>query len=1138
MSRTNESNAFRSSTLTKAAACICLAVSTCIPAFAAGADNPTPVMQQQKTVTIHGTVKDTHGEALVGVSVLEKGTTNGAATNLNGQFTLNVKGSSSVLVVSYVGYQGKEITVGSQRQLTIILQEESEVLKDAVVIGYGTQRKGDVTSAIASVKAEDFTTGNIGDAGQLIKGKVAGLSITKGNGDPNEESAIRLRGVISLLGDNTPLVLIDGVEGDLTSVAPEDIASIDVLKDASAAAIYGTRGANGVIIITTNTGRRETPAKVTYSGYVTMSGFQTTDLGFMTAEDIRNGLNNSLSDLGYETDWVKEISRTAWTHNHNLSVSGGTKSTTYAASATYRNDQGVIKNTFGRDFRLRANISQYFLGDILKASFDIQHKVHLNSATKASEDSYSNIFHQAITYNPTAPVYNEDGSYYENLGANYYYNPVEIINEYLGETRINNTRMNGSLTAEPIKGWKTMVSLGTVFNNVHGATYRTSDYYSNKSAGYTGSASQSLSAYRSYNLEVTSNYKKTFDKHRLDVLVGYSWKKDISQGFSASNVNFPSDFFLYNNLELGSGLKTKEASMSSYKNISKLVGFFGRISYGYDDRYNVLLSVRREGSSKFGDNHKWGTFPSASFRWNASNEAFLKDVSWLDELSLRAGYGVTGVIPTDSYLSLTKYTFGGSYYYDEGSWKPGLSISSNPNPDIKWEKSGEFNVGLDWSVLGGRLGGSIDFYNKTTKDLLWEYAVPTPPNLYEYTTANVGTIRNRGIEVTLNAIPVRTKAFQWKITATASHNSNKVISLENDLYEMSDPFIETGYITGISIASHRWQEGQPIDRYYGLKSVGISENGLYLIENPTTGEVQEWEASMNTSSEWMQYIGHGLPKVYASLQNTFTYKGFDLSIMLTGQFGFDILNENRWLYENETYAFNRMKSVKTPYGGNTLSVNQTKTFVSYYLEKGDFVKISNITLGYTYKLKPNKYLNSVRAYLSADNLYTFTGYSGLDPELTNANIGSLGNDYHDTYPPIRSFTLGVNIEFGTNEARSQEPVVYVPVEKEVVKEVPVEKKVVEKVEKLVPDTHVVTFAVNSSEIGDKSELDRIPEGSEVEVVAYASPEGNADANLALSQRRADAVADYLKSKGIKVTRVAAKGADTEHSNRIAIVTVK
>jgi len=892
------------------------------------------------------------------------------------------------------------------------MKEDTQFLEETVVIGYGTQRKGDITSAVASVKSEDFMTGNIGDAGQLIRGKVAGLEITKGNGDPNQESAIRLRGVISLMGDNTPLVLIDGVEGDLSSVAPEDIASIDVLKDASAAAIYGTRGANGVIIITTNSGRLNSNVTVKYSGYATVSNFQKTDLGFMTAQDIRDGLNPSLQDLGYETDWVKEISRTAFTHNHNFSINGGTKSTAFSASATYRDDQGVIKSTYSNDIKIKANLSQWFFNDILKLTFDVQHTIHKNSATKASEDSYSNIFHQAVTYNPTAPVYNPDGTYYENLGANYYYNPVALINEYLGETKRNNTRINGSLTVEPIKGWQTTVTMGTVITNSYATDYKTSNYYSNVSTGYKGAANQSQNYYRTDNMEITSNYKKTIDRHRIDALVGYSYQYKVNQGFSAYNHNFPSDFFQYNNIGLGLGLKKNEASMSSYKNDNTLIGFFGRISYGYDDRYNILVSVRREGSSKFGTSNKWGTFPSVSARWNISNESFMEKAGWLSELALRAGYGVTGVIPNDSYLSLTRYNYGKTYYYDNGSWNPGLTIASNPNPDLKWEKSGEFNVGIDFSVLKNRLGFNVDYYHKTTNDLLWEYAVPTPPNLYEYTIANVGTIVNQGIELAVNAVPVQRKNFQWKINATVSHNANEVKSLSNDLYE-SDQYIETGYITGISIASHRWQVGHSIDKFFGLKSVGVSENGLFMIENPTTGEVKEWEAGMNTSSEWMQYIGHGLPTVYASLGNTFNFYGFDVGFMFTGQFGFDILNENRWLYENETYAFNRMKSVKNPpYGGQyCLSVNQTKTFVSYFLEKGDFVKLANFTVGYTYNLKPNKYLKSVRGYITGDNLFTITNYSGLDPELTNANIGSLGNDYHDTYPPIRSFTFGLNLIF-------------------------------------------------------------------------------------------------------------------------------
>jgi len=974
--------------------------------------SPTaPAAKNQAPLTVSGKVVDANGEPVPGVAVFIEGTTKGGYTDLNGVYSIEVPSANSSIQVACIGYKSATIPVGGRSKIDITMEDDVALLDEAVAIGYGTQRKGDVTSAIASVKSDDFTVGHIVDAGDLIKGKVAGLNVTKGNGDPNGSSTIRLRGIISLEGDSTPLVLIDGIEGDMSTVAAEDIASIDVLKDASAAAIYGTRGANGVILITTKNGSRDSRVTVNYNGYASVSRFSKTDLGFMTAEDVRNGLTD-LPDLGYETDWVKEISRTAFTHNHNFTITGGNKTTAFSASATYRNEQGVIKRTYNDELKMKMNLSHWMLNDMLKLSFDLQKVLHKNSATRASSDSYSNIFHQALTYNPTAPVYTEDGEYYENLGASYYYNPVAIINELNGSTKTERTRMTGTITFEPIQGWQTSLMLGTSRSNTHSDRFYTSDYYSSKMNDYTGQADQTYSYSQKNYLELTSTYKHQWDKHRFEALAGYSYEYNMYEGFYAYNLNFPTDLFEANNLASGTGIKTGLASMSSYKNDNKLIGFFGRVSYGYDDRYNVLLSIRREGSSKFGANHKWGTFPSASFRWNLHNEEFMRGYDWLDLLDVRLGWGITGVIPSTSYLSLTRYDYGNIYYFENGSWLPGLQIASNPNPDLKWERSREINLGFDWSIYNGRFGGSLDIYNKKTSDLLWEYAVPTPPNLYDETLANVGVITNKGIEVALNFVPVRTKDLEWKVNLTASHNDNKLVSLSNDLYE-SDSYIDTGYITGISIPSHRMEEGMSLDNYYGLKSVGVSENGVFLIENPETGEVAEWEASMNTDEAWKQYLGHGLPKLYLGLGTTLNYKNFDMSMQFTGQFGFQILNENRWLYENNTYAFNRMKSVTNPpYGGEyTLSVAQAKTYVSYFLEKGDFLKLTNLTLGYTFPLKNNSWVKGLRAYISGDNLFTITSYSGLDPELSNDVLGSFGNDYHDTYPPIRSFTLGLNLMF-------------------------------------------------------------------------------------------------------------------------------
>lgn len=995
----------------KVSACVVLSAG-CLPMATYAESVGAPVVEtvlQQKAIS--GKVVDSKGESIIGANIMEKGTSNGTITDFDGNFSLNVS-AKSVLQISYIGYKTQEIPVSQLKAGAVItLKEDTEVMDEVVVIGYGTQRKGDVTSAIASVKAEDFTVGKVGDAADLIKGKVAGLSIAKGSGDPNATSAIRLRGVISVNGSTTPLILIDGVEGDLSTVAPENIEAIDVLKDASAAAIYGTRGANGVILITTKTGKREAHTTASYSGYVSASQFGK-KLDFMTAEDVRAGKTN-FTDKGYDTDWLDAISRTGFTHNHNFNISGGTKQTTYSADFTYRKEDGVIMNTYAEDIRMRFDVSHWMLNDMLKVNLNMVKKWHKNSATNATATDQSNIYRQAIARNPTAPIYNEDGSYNEDFGVNYYYNPVGMLEERLGNYTYEETRAAGNITFEPIKGWQTNLMLATSRFGAHDKGYNTSDYYGNQLNQWTGYAYHTNSESFQNNLELTSKYDLNVGKHRMNAMVGYSYQYYKYEQNYANNYNFPTDFFQWNNLGIGQALKEGKAGMGSSASENTLIGFFARVSYAYDNRYNLLVSVRREGSSKFGDNNKWGTFPSASLGWTISNEEFMKGITWLNNLKLRAGFGITGVIPNDPYISLTKYAYGSSYYYSDGKWLPGLSVSSNPNPDLRWEKSTEFNVGLDWSVLDNRLGGSIDVYNKKTTDLLFLYTVPTPPNLFNSTLANAGSVRNQGIEVAVNAVPVRTKDFEWKTVVTVSANKNKLLSLSNDMYE-SNSFKDSGGLgEPINISTHRMEEGRALGEFYGLKSVGVSENGLFLIEKPD-GEVVEFSNDQLKNDEYRQYLGSGLPKVYWGWTNNLSYKNWDLSMQFTSQLGFKILNEPRAFYENNSIAYNRLKSVEeAPYGGQyTLSSSQPQTFVSYYLEDGDFLKLTNLTIGYTFPIKKNnKYIKGVRAYLSGDNLFCITGYSGLDPELSNWYPTSAGIDARDKYPSIRSFTFGLNLTF-------------------------------------------------------------------------------------------------------------------------------
>lgn len=1017
--------------MVKVAACAMLSAGLPMAMYAGPGNTEATMMAVQQSHTVTGQIVDPKGETIIGANIVVKGTSEGTVTDFDGKFSLKTS-PNATLVISYIGYKTVEIPVSQIKAgQTITLHENTEMMDEVVVIGYGTQRKGDVTSAVASVKAEDFTVGKITDAAELVKGKIAGLSVTNSSGDPTATSSIMLRGINTVSGNTNPLILVDGIEGSLTTVAPENIASIDVLKDASAAAIYGTRGANGVILITTKTGHREQKANITYSGYVSFSKWTDTP-EFMDTHDVIYGLT-SYTYAGYDTDWLKAISRRAgFKHNHSLSMNGGTKYSTYSANIAYSDDQGIMRKSDNENLKMQLDYTQYAWGDKLKFNFNAlvtRQQYSLNNNTYA--------YRQAIIRNPSEPIYNEDGTYYENFNRLNYINPVEIQNEYVGDYRDRFYQITGNVTVEPIKGWQTNLMLSMNESASISQSFTYPDYYTlAKEDDYNGYASKSEGNYRSQTLEITSRYNHTWGDHRFEGLVGYSYLYNVYDGFSAGNGNFPSVSYLWNNLGLGTFLteEDRHASVSSDKYDDKLIGFFARVSYGYADRYNALVSIRHEGSTKFGVNNKWATFPSVSLGWTISNEAFMeKTRSWLDNLKLRVGYGVTGITPTSSYKA--QYLYGIAGYGDimdrDGNWIQTLEVTQNVNKDLKWETTREWNVGLDWSVLNERLYGSVDVYHRKTSDLLYEYDVPVPPNLHGTTLANVGDLRNIGVEIMVTGVPVRTKDFEWSTTLTLSHNKNKLLSLSNALYQ-TDDFHEVGGLgEPISVATHYMEVGHSLGEFWGLKYVGVSTNGIPIVEisDGNGGWVNaEFDTNQNVQ-ENRQALGSGLPKVYLGWGHTFQYKGLDLNLQFTGQFGYKILNSWRCFYENNSIAYNRLKTANdlrpainldgTPAldaNGNQIMTKLSNTAAQYFssdhLENGDFLKLSNITLGYTLPLKGKitDYISNLRIYASASNVFCITGYSGLDPEVDNYFLYP-GIDYQDKYPTTRSYTVGLTLNF-------------------------------------------------------------------------------------------------------------------------------
>ena len=1012
--------------------CLLLLASGGMTALAAESTSPTVAEVTQQGVVVKGVVTDAKGEPIIGATVAEKGTQNATVTDIDGNYSLNVSNRNATLVVSYIGYISQEVTAGNN----VTLEEDNALLNEVVVIGYGTQRKGDITSAVASVKAEDFNAGKIGDAAELVKGKIAGLTVVNASGDPKAGSSIRLRGITTLVGSLTPLILVDGIEGDLNTVAPENIASIDVLKDASAAAIYGTRGANGVILITTKSGKRDTPVQVSYNGYASFSKWSK-KLEFMDTHDVIYG-KTAQEYLGYDTDWLAGVTRKAgFKHNHDLNISGGTKNATYSANISYAKEEGLIRETSNENFKMQMDYTQYIWNDIVKFNFNALVTRQKYTNDNLNGYSHTNPYRQALIHNPSEPVYNEDGSYYENFNKLQYYNPVALINEAYGDTRIRFSQLVGNVTVEPIKGWKTNLMISWGETAATSEDWTSPLHQSLVREGWNGAANKSEGNSVSKNLELTSRYDAQWGEHRFNGIVGYSYLFNENDGFNAGNQDFSTTAFKWNNLGNGTFINDKDhhAWMGSYKNDSKLVGFFGRISYGYADKYNALVSIRHEGSSKFGANHKWATFPSVSLGWNIMNESFMEGTrSWLDILRLRVGYGVTGITPGDNYLAQNIYKFAdyGDVLSMDGKWIKTLEVAQNPNPDLKWEVSKEWNFGLDYGFLNNRIHGSLDVYVKTTNDLLFWYNVPMPPNLYSSTLVNVGDMRNTGIELMIEAIPVQTKDFEWTTTLTASHNKNKLLKLSNDLYE-TDNFQEVGGISDpISTETHCMEVGKPLGDFWGLKFVGYDKDGFALVEASDGNggwTVKQFNANLN-NQENRQRLGSGTPKVILGWGNTFRYKNIDLSMQFTSQLGYKILNASRCFYENNSIAYNRLKTAAdlhpainpdgTPYidpetGQQkmvTLSQSMGQGFWSDHLEKGDFLKLSNITLGYTFAPKGSlgNFIKKARIYANATNLFCITGYTGIDPEVDNYFMAP-GIDDRDKYPVTRNYTVGLSLNF-------------------------------------------------------------------------------------------------------------------------------
>lgn len=967
----------------------------------------TALAQQKVT----GKVKDSSGEPVIGASVVVKGNnTMGTITDFDGNFMLDVP-TKSVLVISYIGYVTQEVPTVEKKSLEIILKEDTKTLDEVVVIGYGTQRKGDVTSSVASVKADNFVKGAVKDVGQLIQGKVAGLAITNPNGDPTGSTQIRLRGTNTIGGANTaPLVLIDGIPGELGTVAPEDVESVDVLKDGSAAAIYGTRGTNGVILITTKQAKGVDINQVEYNGYVSTS-LIAKKLDMLNADEFRTLYPDQ--DHGADTDWIDEISRTPISHVHNLSLMGGNSKTNYIANLNYASRQGIMKKSDFESFQGRIEVTHRMFDDKLKLKFGLFGKKNQMESTTSGGSFRGWVYGQATRRNPTDPVRNEDGTWNENVSKFEYENPLALLYEAEGNVKKTQLRYNGNIVYNPIKDLTLSAVFSYIRDNMNRGYGETLSHISALRDGLAGWSSVGAYTKMEKLMELTAQYNKEIGAHKFSVLGGYSYNETDFEELWIDNYGFQDDYFGgWHNIGIGSALKDGKANIGSKKTPTNLIGFFGRATYSFKNRYLLMGALRYEGASQlWGTDNAWGLFPSVSVGWRITEEAFMKNQKIFDDLKLRVGYGVTGSQPKDPFLGVAMLKYG-SYAFVNGNWIQTIVPASNPNPDLKWEEKKETNIGLDFVSWGGRLSGSIDYYNRDVDGLIYEYGVPTPPNLYNKTMANGGTMRNRGVEVLVTVVPVQNKDFEWSTTGTFSLNSNKLISLSGSIFKSDYDNFNTGTVeySGQVADSHRVQVGESIGNFYGFKVVDVDSEGRWIYED-RNGELVNYK-DFTHAPEDKHVIGNGLPKWYAGWNNTLRYKNFDLNVTMRGAFGFQIINGGRMNYENvkNSRFENRLKSVNDlVFGKHTLSPEVEPEFNSYYVEDGDYWKIDNITLGYSFG-QVGKYIKSLRIYGSVLNALTITGYKGIDPEVSTDGL-TPGYDTRDRYPSVRSFTFGVNVKF-------------------------------------------------------------------------------------------------------------------------------
>lgn len=971
-----------------------------VPVSLSPADRGTSEVSRSATagemfdVTVTGTVTDKSGEPIPGATISIPGTGVGTATNLDGNYSISVP-EGSTLVFSFIGFESQSIAVNNQNEINVILLEDVASLDEVVVVGYGSVNRENLTSAVSSLNAKDFVAGTVSPL-MAIQGKVPGLSIQSTNGaDPNAGVSIQLRGVNSVNASQGPLIVIDGVPGgNINSVVKEDIASIEVLRDASGAAIYGTRASGGVILITTKSALAGNLA-VSYTGELFAETVRRYNKPLGRDRFLEEGIG---SDLGHNTDWFDEVTNDLPISYRNvLSFSGGVEGAKIRATVSNRNATGLAIGAERNETQARINT------DFILFDGFVEITNNLSYSQRQSSFSNNDIFRMALQLNPTETPYDPTVPHGLNVwtGGYDWYNPVADIRLRTDQRKysylLNTTSIVLNLTNNVA-----VTSRYSINNDDNYGTYwRSSQHKTSLDEGVAGNASQSYGESNDETFETFATYNQMFDLHNINMVGGYSFQEFNGQGFSANNSDFAVDGIEENDLGTGRFLAEGRAGLGSYKNPRvRLMAFFGRVNYSWNNKYLITASVRREGSSKFAEGNRWGTFSALSLGWNIHRESFMESQTLFTNLKLRAGYGETGNEGFDPGVATRMYG-PDTWWLMKGEWRRTYGVSHNQNTDLKWETKKEFNIGLDFAILNGDISGRFDVFQRDVDDLIYDISVAQPPAIHDKTTMNVGVLRNTGweAEVTWNAVD--NTNFQYVTSLIGSSYTSKLVNLwGNQTFWDRKSFPAPG-TPGNAV---RLFPGEPIGRFYVWEHAGFTEAGNWMLMG-ADGEAFDVTERTKTDKD-KKFVGNAIPRLILAWNNQLTIGKFDVNAYFRSWIGHDIFNMPNFYYgiplEGRNVLVENYEEQKFIKGEKELS--------NYWIEKGDFLKLDVLSLGYSFDLSGSKYLKGLRVYATGQNLFVLTNYSGLNPEI-NINGLDPGFEERATYPETRTFMLGVQANF-------------------------------------------------------------------------------------------------------------------------------